>query len=246
MKNKICSHWATQYSKLLAIILAGRSCGSEKGEVMVLFIIFGTTGITMTKEQGQFFCPQCGDGNDFKHKRVRRFFTLYFIPLIPLDLLGEYIECSTCQGTFHLDILGYDPSQQERSVEALFMVAMKQVMIAMLLADGVIDDQEVEELKATFEDLAGVAVTEQDLREEIAVIQQQGSSAIEMVAGLAGTLNDQGKEMVITAAYQIAAADGQVDDSEHQLLLQLAEQMNLSPAHLRGILAGLENPKIAD
>ena len=123
---------------------------------MVLFIIFGTTGITMTKDQGQFFCPQCGDGNDFKHKRVRRFFTLYFIPLIPLDLMGEYIECSTCQG------------------------------------------------------------------------------------------NDQGKEMVITAAYQIAAADGHVDDSEHQLLLQLAEQMNLSPAHLRGILAGLENPKIAD
>jgi hypothetical protein len=42
--------------------------------------------------------------------------------------------------------------------------AMKQVMIAGLLADGVVDDQQVEELKATFEDLAGVAVTEQDLR----------------------------------------------------------------------------------
>jgi tellurite resistance protein len=37
--------------------------------------------------------------------------------------------------------------------------------------------------------------------------------------------------MVITAAYQIAAADGQVDDSEHQLLLQFAEQMNFRPAH---------------
>ena len=115
----------------------------------------------------------------------------------------------------------------------------------MLLADGVIDDDEVQELQATFEDLAGVPVTEQDLREEIAVIQQQGSGAIDLISGLAGGLNDKGKEMVITAAYQIAAADGHVDESEHRLLQEIAQTMNLSPAHLKGIMSGLENPKIA-
>ncbi len=211
---------------------------------MVLIIIFGTTGITLTKERGQFHCPQCSAKVSFKHKRVRRFFTLYFIPLIPLDLIGEYVECATCQGTFHIDVLKFDPAKQQLTIQAMFMVAMKQVMIAMLLADGAIDDAEVLELKATFEDLAGVSVTEQDLREEIAMVQQKGSSAIELVSGMAGGLNDKGKELVLTAAFQIASADGNIDESEKQLLQELGRAMNLTPAHLRGILAELENPRI--
>ena len=206
---------------------------------MVPFIIFGTRGVTSKKDRGQFNCPQCGGGNEYVHKSVRQFFTLYFIPVIPLNHLGEYVECTGCQGTFHVDILQYDPGAGAEQVEALFMVAMKQVMIAMLLADGVIDDDEVKELQATYEDLAGVPVTEEDLREEIAQIEKEGSGAIELVQHVAATLNDQGKEMVVTAAYQIAAADGNVDASEQQLLDDIAEALELSKAHYRGILSEL-------
>ena len=205
---------------------------------MIAFIIFGTRGVTMNKDQGQFNCPRCGHC-DYKHKRVRCFFTLYFIPLIPMHQLGEYVECQTCQGTYQVEILQYDPSAANQNFEALFMVAMKQVMIAMLLADGVIDDSEVLELQETFQDVAGVEVTEQDLREEIAVIQQQGSNAIEMVAEFGPGLNEKGKEMVLTAAYQIAMADGVIDPSEQQLMEQLAGKMEITKAHLRGIMAEL-------
>lgn len=212
---------------------------------MLAFIIFGTRGVTSTREQGNFHCPQCGPSSPFKHKSVRRFFTLYFIPVIPMDKLGEYVECGRCQGTYHVDILSYSPENDGEHVQALFMVAMKQVMIAMLLADGVIDDDEVNELKVMFEDLAGVAVTEQDLREEIAVIQQQGSNAIEMVQSIAPGLNDKGKEMVITAAYQIAIADGRVDPAEQALIEEVAEAMEISQAHLKGIMSELAAPAIS-
>ena len=53
----------------------------------------------------EFFCPQCGPGSTFKWRRIRRFFTLYFIPLIPLDKLGEYIECQGCNGTYDIQVL---------------------------------------------------------------------------------------------------------------------------------------------
>lgn len=205
---------------------------------MIAFIIFGTRGVTMNKDQGQFHCPSCGPA-EYKHKSVRCFFTLYFIPLIPMHQLGEYVECQQCQGTYQTAILEYEPGQAGQNFEALFMVAMKQVMIAMLLADGVIDDAEVKELQETFQDLAGVEVTEQDLREEIAVIQQQGSNAIEMVAEFGPGLNEKGKEMVITAAYQIAMADGRIDPTEQQLMEDLAEKMEITPAHLRGIMSVL-------
>lgn len=202
----------------------------------MFFIIFGTRGITSTKEQGQFHCPNCGPGSSYKLKSVRRFFTLYFIPVIPLDSLGQYVECAQCQGTYNDNVLA-DAGDTERQIQAMYMVAMKQVMIAMLLADGVIDDAEVKELQDIFEQLAGVEVTEQDLREEIAVIQQEGSTALDMMAAIAPTLNDSGKEKVIMAAYRIAMADGTFDDSESELLSDISAALDVSAAHLRGIMS---------
>ena len=121
----------------------------------------------------------------------------------------------------------------------MFMIAMKQVMIGMLLADGVIDDAEVKELQDIFEDLAGVEVTEQDLREEIEIVQREGASCLEMVTQAAPHLNDSGKEKVIRAAYRIAMADNVFDDSESEFLSDLSAAMDLSEAHLRGIMSEL-------
>jgi len=205
----------------------------------MFFIIFGTRGVTSTKERGQFHCPHCGPNSEYRLKGVRRFFTLYFIPVIPLDSLGQYVECERCQGTYNENVLSYNPADGGRQIQAMFMIAMKQVMIGMLLADGVIDDSEVTELQNIFEELAGVEVTEQDLREEIEVIQREGSSCLEMMASVGPQLNDSGKEKVIKAAYRIAMADGVFDETESEFLSDLSVALDITPAHLRGIMSEL-------
>ena len=63
---------------------------------VVGLIIFGRKGVTSTTNRGTFDCPACGTGKPFEHKKARRFFTLYFIPLIPLQTLGEWVECGGC------------------------------------------------------------------------------------------------------------------------------------------------------
>jgi len=204
-------------------------------------IIFGTRGVTTTPDNGEFFCPQCNGQNPYKLKRVRSFFTLYFIPLIPLNKLGEYVECQRCQGTFEVGILDYDPEAEGARFEALFFVAVKQVMIGMLLADGVIDDDEVLMLQSQFHELTGAEVSEQDLREEIAEIQQSGADTLELVAGLASGLNNSGKETVIRAAYNIALADGKFDQSEVLMLQNIGSSLDLSNAHLNGLLQEFAN-----
>jgi len=202
-------------------------------------IIFGTRGVTTTPDKGQFHCPQCNGQTEYQLKRVRSFFTLYFIPLIPLNKLGEYVECPRCQGTYDIGILDYDPGQESAKFEALFFVAVKQVMIGMLLADGHIDDDEVLMLQSQFRDLTGSDISEQDLREEIAEIEKSGSDPLELVGGLAGGLNDSGKETVIRAAYAIANADGEFDASEVVMLQNIGKSLGLSNAHLNGILQEL-------
>lgn len=62
-------------------------------------IIWGWRSVTSTASRGEFYCPQCQGYMAYAEKSVRRFFTLYFIPLIPLNSLGEYIECESCKET---------------------------------------------------------------------------------------------------------------------------------------------------
>lgn len=208
-------------------------------------IIFGTRGLTTTPEKGTFYCPQCASTQPYNYKRVRRFFTLYFIPLIPLDKLGEYIECPTCQGTFDVSILDYDPASETQQIEAFFFIAVKQVMIAMLLADGVIDDEEVKMLQSHYREITGTEIPEDELREEIAVVHASGSSAIEMVQNIVPHLNNSGKETVMRAAYAIAAADGRIDESEQVFFAELGKALELTPAHAAGILQEVTgNPQL--
>jgi hypothetical protein len=72
---------------------------------MLGLIIFGSRSVTGSMGTGSFDCPQCGTNAPYEHKRVRRFFTLYFIPLIPLRTLGEYVECGQCRGTYKPEVL---------------------------------------------------------------------------------------------------------------------------------------------
>jgi len=72
---------------------------------MLFLIIFGSRSVTGSMGTGSFDCPRCGADRPYDHKRVRRFFTLYFIPLIPMETLGEYIECGGCGGTYKPEVL---------------------------------------------------------------------------------------------------------------------------------------------
>lgn len=74
-------------------------------------IVFGTRGVKSTQSEGQFHCPQCNSTQHYRHRTVRRFFTLFFIPVIPLDKLGEYVECSTCRNTYISRILELSPAR---------------------------------------------------------------------------------------------------------------------------------------
>ena len=72
----------------------------------------------------------------YSHQRADRFFTLFFIPLIPLGKLGEYVECESCKGTFKPEVLSYDPETAAKQWRALYVQGMLGVMVRMMAVDG--------------------------------------------------------------------------------------------------------------
>ncbi|HXG11464.1 MAG TPA: zinc-ribbon domain-containing protein [Gemmataceae bacterium] len=83
-------------------------------------IIWGSCGKEVELSHGEFYCPDCDDKRLYVHKRLAKYFTLYFIPLFQTDNLGEYVECKTCHQQFKPEVLTYTPpSKGERLIMAL-------------------------------------------------------------------------------------------------------------------------------
>jgi tellurite resistance protein len=203
---------------------------------MVFLIIFGTRGVTSTVTSGLFNCPGCSGKRHYEHKRVRRFFTLYFIPIIPLDTIGEYIECLHCRDTYKPEVLEFDPVKSERSMEAEFHTAVKRVMVLMMLADGVVEEEEVETIRLIYGKLANRELSKEDVDTEVAASKADGRGLRQYLSSVVGSLNDSGKEVVVKAAYFVAAADGNVSTEETNLLAELAGALEMSPSHFKTVI----------
>lgn len=203
---------------------------------MLFFVLFGTRGITATKDTGDFHCPECGQERSYRTRAVRRFFTLFFIPVIPLDEIGRYVECETCEGTYRPEVLDFDPAAQRAQVEAEFHGAAKLVMIHMVLADGEVDDAEIAVLSDTFQVITGRTSDPTLIREQIDSVAVRQRDPVAVAAEVAPLLNIAGRESVLRAAIAVAMADGRLDASEERLLHDVADALELSRAHLKGLM----------
>ncbi len=72
-------------------------------------ILFGTRPRETDLGKGEFYCPACSvareDKRVYKRKQVRNYFTLYFVPIIPLGDADEYVICQHCGVAHPPDVL---------------------------------------------------------------------------------------------------------------------------------------------
>ncbi len=200
-------------------------------------VIWGTRGVKSTKASGDFFCPSCNSEQHYNHKRVRRFFTLYFIPLIPLNELGDYVECTRCKQTYNEKVLNYNPRKEAERLQMAFHAALKSTMIEIMLADGEVDETEVQIIMSTINEFSTQEAAEVELRAEIETAEAQTSIIMRRLRELGPQLNDDGRERIIQAGLRVATADGSFDADEKKLLGEIASALGMTDAHLAGVIA---------
>jgi len=62
-----------------------------------MLVIFGTRVIGKTIKGGVFQCPRCNCERNYVLKQNKKFFSLFFIPFIPLKDIGNTLECTFCK-----------------------------------------------------------------------------------------------------------------------------------------------------
>lgn len=204
-------------------------------------IIWGSRGLTSIVDSSQFHCPQCGSSQPCNLKQVRTFFTLYFIPLIPLNVAGRYVECNRCSGTFAEEILSYDPERErEESI-----TNMLRVMIMAALADGRVDDDERAEIKKQYTELAGLPVTEERLSKEISLATSSQGDLNSFVNRIAGDLSPHGKALTVKVAFETMSAAGDWSPGHQTQLARLADTLQIPQDQFRELIKQLSEPETA-
>jgi tellurite resistance protein len=158
-----------------------------------------------------------------------------------LDKQGEYVECLNCKDTFKPNILDYDPVKNSVAIEAEYHSAIKKVMIHVLLSDGVIDEDEVVTAQDIYQRIAGQKIEKSQLHKEIEQIEASNESLSSTLINLQGSLNDEGKEMVVKAALYVAMADGEFQKEEQAMLVQIGKDLGMTQAHLKGVLSSADS-----
>src|SRR5438270_3076974 len=105
---------------------------SRKGAT--LLIIFGMRVFYRTIGQGTFHCRRCGGDRQYRLRAGRRWFTLFFIPVIPLNKVGEHVQCTTCRTRYVTDVLSQPTTAQ---MQAALPAGMRAAAVAMLRSGDV-------------------------------------------------------------------------------------------------------------
>lgn len=98
-----------------------------------MLIAFGLRVFFSTVGQGVFHCPRCVGDRQYRLRAGRRFFTMFFVPVIPLTRVGEHVQCMACQARFHTDVLGLPTAGQ---MAAALPEGMRTAAVTMLRAGG--------------------------------------------------------------------------------------------------------------
>ena len=199
-------------------------------------IIFGTRGVKSTIKQGAFHCPQCETERNYSLRKVTKFFTLLFVPLIPLGKKGEYVECQKCKGTFIPDVLYYKKDSQTDIFLAEYEKAMKHSMVLIMLADGQIDPNELSTVLRIINKFGHNDLTMDELQDYIRQVERDQEDVSTYLLRVTPSLNEHGKEVIIKSALAVASSDGHIDKSEFKVIQKMARSMDMSKAHFNGIL----------
>ncbi|MBO2446544.1 TerB family tellurite resistance protein [Actinomadura barringtoniae] len=187
-----------------------------------------------TVSEGTFHCPQCGGDRAYRRRAGRRWFTLFFLPAIPLNRVGEAVECRTCRTRFGVSVLRAPTTQQL----AAALPAGMRAAASLTLRAG--DAESVEARRRAIEAVQGYGERRYDDEAVEADLSLRAEFLEEEVSLAGAQLAVEAKEWFLSQAVRVGLADGPLSDTERQALHHVAHLLGMSRAHALGVIVTTE------
>lgn len=194
---------------------------------------------TRVTQRGTFWCPTCKADRPFQLVEVRKSVKMGPLAVWSYGQPDEHVECMECRCTFIPEAL--KPAAREWGLKPNHLWAAQRVMVLMMLADGIIEEEEVKMISEVYQEIGGEPMPDTAVRSAAADANADPRELEEFLNDVAPRLNEQGKLLVIKSAYRVAAADGEFQQEERELMGKLIRAMDLRSGDPFQIL-GIEMP----
>ena len=193
-------------------------------------------------DSGEFHCPNCNTPRTYNKKYVQDWFTLYFIPTFPVgSKKNEHIECEECSSIYHLDVIDHKPGLNDEEMASEYEKALQNVLCLMIIADNKVEDEEVKTVSDIFNKLTNdKKLSKIKITKTITKLKKDDLTVDEYLKDIRPYLNAEHRELIIKAMYLVAGSDGHLDDRESELLMYTAQVLEMTPAHIKGVLSELD------
>jgi zinc-ribbon family len=199
-----------------------------------LLIIFGLRVFYRTIAQGAFHCRRCGGDRQYWLRAGRRWFTLFFIPVIPLNSVGQHVQCTTCRARYVTDALSQPTTAQ---MQAALPAGMRAAAPAMLRSG---DPASPVSRQRAIETVAGAGMPGYDEAMLDADLRQPFESVRPALNQVGRQLTIQAREWYLADVIRIGMADGPLTEGERQAALVIGTELGMTQAQVIGVIAMTE------
>jgi hypothetical protein len=199
-----------------------------------MLLIWGLRVFYHTVGQGTFHCRTCGGDRQYRHRAGRRFFTLFFIPVIPLTKTGEHVQCMTCKTRYVTDVLSLPTAAQ---MQAALPAGMRAAAAAMLQAGDRGSAAARQRAVTAIQGAGARGYTDADLEADAAQPAEATRAALGLVAR---QLTPDAKEWFLAETVRVGMADGPLTDSERRLAGLIAADLGMTQAQAVGVVTMAE------
>lgn len=223
-------------------------------------ILVGTMNWASTRSSGLFRCPECGDTQNFRLRASRPFLTLYFVPVLPIGALQEYVECRQCKNSYEPDILAgnmatthlsskpaakdkgdtfLDPSAQSRAA-APFREDLLKVLALIMVEDGHVTEDEIRTARLVYENMVQQGLSRDDLGQMCGSVQQQRLNTLSFLATARDRRSQAEKRLLLQAQFAVSGAGGAISPRRLEALVKAQKMLGLDEDEFQRAIASTD------
>jgi zinc-ribbon family len=195
-----------------------------------MLIIWGLRVVYHTIAQGVFYCRKCGGDRSYRKRAGRRYMTLFFIPVIPLNSGSVHVQCGTCKTRYVTEVLKLPTAAQMQAA----LPAGVRALVSVMLRAGDPDCPAARRRAIEMAAAAGAqdyddAALDLDLAESTA-------AALAPIVALGGQLKPEAREWHLAELVRIALADGPLTGTERAAAEAVAAEFGMTRAQAYGVI----------
>ncbi len=198
-------------------------------------IYIGTFDWASTRLTGSFYCPICQSQTEYRERTSRPFLTLYFIPVIPIGALKEYVQCRKCKNKFEMSVVQTSAPPPPRQVKR-FDESLIEAMAAVIWDDRRIDENELNSACIAFEKICGAQLDPKVLLAACQSIAASDTNSTLLVIDQHADWSPEQQLNVLQALFFVASTNGEISAKRNKTLMACARVFNMPQEQIQSAI----------